>query len=109
MSYDSFALRRPLRKNEEDLNPCRVKAICSKSFWDSVAADRASCLENCRQLRDGLFAYSSGLHLGPGFRVLGGRHISFGRNVYANRNLWLEAVTSYRSSISSRQSLLAIR
>ncbi len=38
-----------------------------------------------------------GLHLGPGCRVLGGRHISFGRDVYANRNLWLEAVTSYRS------------
>jgi acetyltransferase-like isoleucine patch superfamily enzyme len=38
-----------------------------------------------------------GLHLGPGCRVLGGRHISFGKGVYAERNLWLEAVTSYRS------------
>ncbi len=38
-----------------------------------------------------------GLQLGPGCRVIGGRHISFGRDVYAERNLWLEAVTSYRS------------
>jgi lipopolysaccharide O-acetyltransferase len=38
-----------------------------------------------------------GLHLGPGCRVIGGRHISFGQGVYANRNLWLEAVTSYQS------------
>ena len=38
-----------------------------------------------------------GLQLGPGCRVIGGRHISFGKGVYAERNLWLEAVTSYRS------------
>ncbi|HET7891801.1 MAG TPA: DapH/DapD/GlmU-related protein [Candidatus Sulfotelmatobacter sp.] len=37
------------------------------------------------------------LYLGPGCRVLGGRRITFGKNVYAERNLWLEAVTSYRS------------
>lgn len=40
---------------------------------------------------------ATGLRLGPGCRVIGGRHISFGRSVYAERNLWLEAVTSYRS------------
>ena len=38
-----------------------------------------------------------GLHLGPGCRVIGARHICFGRGVFAERNLWLEAVTSYRS------------
>jgi lipopolysaccharide O-acetyltransferase len=38
-----------------------------------------------------------GLRLGPGCRVIGGRHISFGRDVHAGQNLWLEAVTSYRS------------
>jgi acetyltransferase-like isoleucine patch superfamily enzyme len=38
-----------------------------------------------------------GLHLGPGCRVIGARHIWFGRGVFAERNLWLEAVTSYRS------------
>ena len=38
-----------------------------------------------------------GLQLGPGCRVIGARHISFGRGVYAERNLWLEAVTCYRS------------
>lgn len=38
-----------------------------------------------------------GLRLGRGCRVIGGRYISFGRGVYAGRNLWLEAVTSYRS------------
>jgi acetyltransferase-like isoleucine patch superfamily enzyme len=36
-----------------------------------------------------------GLYLGPGCRVLGGRHISFGKGVYAERTLWLEAVSSY--------------
>jgi lipopolysaccharide O-acetyltransferase len=38
-----------------------------------------------------------GLYFGPGCRVIGGRHISFGRHIFANRNLWLEAVTSYQS------------
>jgi lipopolysaccharide O-acetyltransferase len=38
-----------------------------------------------------------GLQLGPGCRVVGASHISFGRGVYAERNLWLEAVTSYHS------------
>jgi lipopolysaccharide O-acetyltransferase len=38
-----------------------------------------------------------GLRLGPGCRVLGGRHVSFGRDIYAERNLWLQAVTSYRA------------
>ena len=38
-----------------------------------------------------------GLRLGPGCRVIGARHICFGRGVFAERNLWLEAVTSYRS------------
>jgi lipopolysaccharide O-acetyltransferase len=38
-----------------------------------------------------------GLYFGPGCRVIGGRHISFGRQIFANRNLWLEAVTSYQS------------
>lgn len=38
-----------------------------------------------------------GLQLGPGCRIIGGDHISFGRNVYAGRDLWLEAVISYRS------------
>ncbi len=37
------------------------------------------------------------LYLGPGCRVLGARHVSFGTGVYAERNLWLEAVTSYRA------------
>jgi lipopolysaccharide O-acetyltransferase len=36
-----------------------------------------------------------GLHLGPGCRIVGGRHISLGRSIYAHRDLWLEAVTSY--------------
>src|SRR5579864_4723157 len=38
-----------------------------------------------------------GLRLGRGCRIIGGRHISFGRDVHAGRELWLEAVTSYRS------------
>jgi acetyltransferase-like isoleucine patch superfamily enzyme len=45
----------------------------------------------------GLLLGTSGLRLGPGCRIIGGRHISFGKGVYAGRNLWLEAVTSYAS------------
>lgn len=36
-----------------------------------------------------------GLQLGPGYQILGARHISFGSRVYAGRNLWLEAVAGY--------------
>ena len=36
-----------------------------------------------------------GIHLGPGCRVLGGRHVFFGRGFYVERNLWLEAVTCW--------------
>ena len=45
----------------------------------------------------GFLLRAPGLHVGMGTRIIGGRHISFGRGVYAGRNLWLEAVTSYRS------------
>jgi lipopolysaccharide O-acetyltransferase len=38
-----------------------------------------------------------GLHIGPGCRIIGVRHISFGRGIFVERNLWLEAVTSYAS------------
>lgn len=53
-----------------------------------------------RGMVSGLMAFclnAPGLHLGPGCRVLGGRHIRFGRGVRATRSLWLEAVTSYQS------------
>lgn len=52
------------------------------------------------RLTDALMAshlHAPGVHLGPGCRVMGGHHIVFGRDVYAYRNLWLQAVTSYRS------------
>jgi acetyltransferase-like isoleucine patch superfamily enzyme len=45
----------------------------------------------------GLLLRAPGLQLGPGSRIIGGKHISFGKAVYAERNLWLEAVTCYRS------------
>lgn len=38
-----------------------------------------------------------GLHLDAGSRIIGTRCVSFGRGVFVGRNLWLEAVTSYRS------------
>jgi len=53
-----------------------------------------------RGIASSAMAYSlnaHGLYFGPGCRVIGGRHISFGRRIFANRNLWLEAVTSYQS------------
>jgi acetyltransferase-like isoleucine patch superfamily enzyme len=43
------------------------------------------------------FLDAPGLYLGSGCRVLSGRSITFGRNVYAERNLWLESVASYSS------------
>jgi acetyltransferase-like isoleucine patch superfamily enzyme len=54
----------------------------------------------CRRIRGAII--SSGLQapelrLGPGCRILGGRHMRLGRGISAGRNLWLEAVTSYGS------------
>jgi lipopolysaccharide O-acetyltransferase len=52
------------------------------------------------RMTSSMWAYllkAPGLRVGPGGRVIGGRHISFGANVRAGRDLWLEAVTSYRS------------
>ena len=37
-----------------------------------------------------------GLYLGRGSTVRGVNHITFGRNLYAHGNLWLEAVAEYR-------------
>lgn len=53
-----------------------------------------------RILRSSATAFSlgaPGLDVGPGCRIIGGRNITFGKKVYAERNLWLEAITSYRS------------
>src|SRR5581483_4066901 len=52
------------------------------------------------RIRSGLMSFSlgaPGLHVGPGCRIIGGRHISVGAGVFAERNLWLEAVTLYQS------------
>jgi len=40
-----------------------------------------------------------GLYLGPGCVVLGSRHIAFGKRVYAEGHLWLEAVTRYGNQL----------
>ncbi len=40
-----------------------------------------------------------GIYLGPGSIVRGAKRISFGRGIYANRNLWLEAVTYYKGHV----------
>lgn len=45
----------------------------------------------------GSFLGAHRLYLGPGCRVIGGKHIAFGRGIFIERNLWLEAVTVYRS------------
>lgn len=50
------------------------------------------------QVRSSVLGFSlgaSGLQLGPGCQVMGGRNISFGRSVCAGRNFWLEAVSEY--------------
>jgi acetyltransferase-like isoleucine patch superfamily enzyme len=52
------------------------------------------------RMRDSLIGFSldaPGLRLGSGCQIIGGKHISFGRGVSAQRSLWLEAVTSYGS------------
>jgi len=36
-----------------------------------------------------------GLYLGAGCRIIGGRRVCFGKGFHAERNLWLEAVTSW--------------
>jgi acetyltransferase-like isoleucine patch superfamily enzyme len=96
MSDYSFALPRPFKKMS------RISTAVAKLFAANplgiallLIAHRA-----WRGVASSAMAYSlhaPGLHLGPGCRVIGGRHISFGRDFHANRNLWLEAVTSYRS------------
>lgn len=53
-----------------------------------------------RRIASSAMAFSlkaPGLHLGSGCRVIGARHISFGKNVFGGRDLWVEAVTSYQS------------
>jgi lipopolysaccharide O-acetyltransferase len=45
----------------------------------------------------GVILNAPGLRFGPGCHVIGGRYVSFGRGVRANRDLWLEAVASYQS------------
>jgi len=53
-----------------------------------------------RRIASRIMAYMLGapsLYLGPGCRIIGGRNISFGSGIHADRNLWLEAVTSYKS------------
>jgi acetyltransferase-like isoleucine patch superfamily enzyme len=47
------------------------------------------------QLLSRLF-HAPGLHIGPGCLIKGINHISFGRNIYILRNLWLEAVVAYK-------------
>ena len=51
-------------------------------------------------LQSAILAYSlraPGLRLGSGCRIIGGRHICFGKEILIGRDLWLEAVTSYGS------------
>jgi acetyltransferase-like isoleucine patch superfamily enzyme len=50
-----------------------------------------------RSVLIGLSLDAPGLRIGPGCRIIGGKKISFGKGVFAERNLWLEAVTSYHS------------
>lgn len=55
---------------------------------------------SCRRVRSFFLSrllQAPGLQFGPGCRVIGASHISLGRGVYAERNLWLEAVTSYQA------------
>lgn len=78
----AIAVRRLFRTNPSGI----VLLLISKRSWRwTVSSVMAFLLQ------------APGLYLGPGCRVLGGRHISFGKGIYAERNLWLEAVTSYRS------------
>jgi acetyltransferase-like isoleucine patch superfamily enzyme len=39
--------------------------------------------------------HAPGIFLGPGCIIRGAKRISFGQRIYANRDLWLEAVTHY--------------
>jgi acetyltransferase-like isoleucine patch superfamily enzyme len=51
-----------------------------------------------RKITSSFFAYSlgaPGLYLGPRCKIVGGRRISFGADVRAHGDLWLEAVTTY--------------
>jgi lipopolysaccharide O-acetyltransferase len=73
-------------------NPTGIALLLiARRFWNGLTSS--------------IMAFSlgaSGLRLGPGCRIIGGRHISFGENISADRNLWLEGVTSYRSQFNPR-------
>ena len=55
------------------------------------------CCARMRSSLIGLSLKAPGLRLGSGCRIIGGKHILFGRRVSAQQSLWLEAVTSYGS------------
>jgi acetyltransferase-like isoleucine patch superfamily enzyme len=68
-------------------NPSGIAlSLLSARFWRRTASSVMAFL-----------LQAPGLYLGSGCRIIGGRCISFGRNIYAERNLWLQAVTSHQS------------
>lgn len=79
-----------------------ISSGIARVFRDNSAAMALSIVasRSWYKMKSSVMGFSlraPGLYLGPGCQVLGGRHISFGKGVYAGRNLWLEAVLSYRS------------
>src|ERR1039457_1482788 len=74
-----------------------VRLFVANPFWIVLGtiADRL-----WSEMKSAMMAHSldaPDLRVGPGCKIIGGRHIHFGRGIWANRNLWLEAVTSYKS------------
>ncbi|MDN2696113.1 hypothetical protein O0882_07280 [Janthinobacterium sp. SUN073] len=52
---------------------------------------------------------ASNIILGPGCHILGKNHIKFGSEIYAHKNLWLEAVVEYDGHQYSPQIVLGNR
>src|SRR5215472_14465450 len=100
----SILLQNPIGRGSGEVHSIMKKIVSSVSrLFEANSVPIAILLiagRLRRRLTSSVMARSlgaPGLYLGPGCRIIGGRQISFGRGIYAERNLWLEAVTAYRT------------
>jgi lipopolysaccharide O-acetyltransferase len=72
-----------------------AKIVSSDPFLWGACGLPARVLGKLKDRAAARMLRAPGIHLGPGCVIRGARNISFGRGVFATRNLWLEAVLHY--------------
>jgi acetyltransferase-like isoleucine patch superfamily enzyme len=85
----------PLPALSPDAGPVRRLLACEPPLWALCVGLRQLCMKIKSAVTSRMLG-APGLYLGPGCVIRGARRISFGRNLFAHKDLWLEAVTSYR-------------